>query len=406
MQPTQSLTEPNSENLPFIVKSVIGILRSNWRFGSLRIVTPSGHQSHIQGKDIGPEAVLALHNYKCLSRVLFSGDIGFFEGYRDGEWDTPDLHALLEVLSHNLDGIKVLQDGGMVMNIIHAIQHALKPNTRKGAEKNIFAHYDIGNQFYAQWLDKSMTYSAALFDRTHDLDDAQSRKYEEVARLVDLKAGQEVLEIGCGWGGFAQYAARLGAKVTCVTISNAQYDFTQALIKQNGLQDRVQVLLKDYRDIEGSYDCIVSIEMFEAVGEAYWGTYFDKMRALLKPGGKAGLQIITIRDDLFDAYRARTDFIQKYIFPGGMLPSIAKLKSQALRVQLGFQTVRQFGIDYATTLRHWTKRFEHAWQEGRFQGLDKSFQRLWVFYLAYCAAGFQSQRTDVVHLRLEKPLHV
>ena len=390
-----------SKPLPFIMRSVVKTLQSQWRFGNLTLNTPSGTTIVLTGEMAGPEAQLTLHDIRGLNRVLLAGDIGFFEGYRAGNWDTPDLHALLEVLSLNLDGIKILQDGGMFMNIVHAIQHALRPNNRAGAQKNIFSHYDIGNAFYALWLDESMTYSSGLFDKSDNLEDAQRRKYEEIARVVDLKAGQSVLEIGCGWGGFAQFAASIiGAHVTCVTISKAQYDFTVERMRKLGLEDKVTVRLMDYRDIDGQYDAVVSIEMFEAVGEAYWGTYFEKVHSLLKPGGRAGLQIITIRDELFDDYRGRTDFIQKYVFPGGMLPSLAKLGHHAKRVKMGFETVRQFGIDYATTLRHWTQRFEQAWGQDKFKGFDIDFKRLWNFYLAYCAAGFQSKRTDVVHVRL------
>ena len=397
----QSHVYKEPKPLPFIVRSVAKTLQSQWRYGNLTLNTPSGAVIVLTGHQAGPDAQMNLHDYQGLRRVMFAGDIGFFEGYRAGNWDTPDLHALLEVLSLNLDGIKILQDGGMFMNLIHAIQHGLRPNNRAGAQKNIFSHYDIGNGFYAQWLDDSMTYSSGLFDRSDNLEDAQTRKYEEIARLVDLKAGQNVLEIGCGWGGFAQYAAAvIGANVTCVTISKAQFDFTEERMKRLGLADKVTVCLMDYRDIGGQYDAIVSIEMFEAVGEAYWGTYFEKVHSLLKPGGKAGLQIITIRDDLFEDYRGRTDFIQKYVFPGGMLPSLSKLGHHAKQVRLGIETVRQFGIDYATTLRHWAHRFEEAWRQDKFKGFDIDFKRLWNFYLAYCAAGFQSRRTDVVHLRL------
>ena len=295
-----------SKPLPFIMRSVVKTLQSQWRFGNLTLNTPSGTTIVLTGEMAGPEAQLTLHDIRGLNRVLLAGDIGFFEGYRAGNWDTPDLHALLEVLSLNLDGIKILQDGGMFMNIVHAIQHALRPNNRAGAQKNIFSHYDIGNAFYALWLDESMTYSSGLFDKSDNLEDAQRRKYEEIARVVDLKAGQSVLEIGCGWGGFAQVAASIiGAHVTCVTISKAQYDFTVERMRKLGLEDKVTVRLMDYRDIDGQYDAVVSIEMFEAVGEAYWGTYFEKVHSLLKPGGRAGLQIITIRDDLFDDYRGR-----------------------------------------------------------------------------------------------------
>ncbi|OYW79988.1 MAG: hypothetical protein B7Z26_07175 [Asticcacaulis sp. 32-58-5] len=275
---------------------------------------------------------------------MASGDIGFCDGYREGEWDTPDLAALLTVLSHNLDKIRILLVGNPLVRAFNNILHAFNKNTKAGSKRNIFAHYDLGNDFYGQWLDPTMTYSSALFQGETDLESAQTAKYAALAKLVDLKPGQHVLEIGCGWGGFAQYAAQtIGAKVTCLTISPAQAEYATARMKRHGLDNLVDIRLMDYRDVEGEFDAIVSIEMFEAVGEAYWDAYFDQVKARLKPGGKAGLQIITIRDDLFDEYRQRSDFIQKYIFPGGMLPSLEKLKAQAARV--GLSPLKTYGSD-------------------------------------------------------------
>jgi cyclopropane-fatty-acyl-phospholipid synthase len=389
--------------LPLLMRSVAHILKSNWRAGELELELPSGETMVFKGAEDGPKALMQIRDFKFMRRIFAQGDIGFFDGYRAGEWDSPDLHTLLEVFCLNLDEIERLQNGNEFMRFIHQVMHRLRPNSKAGAKRNIFAHYDLGNDFYGQWLDKTMTYSSALFDENGDLEAAQVRKYAELAKLVDLKAGQTVLEIGCGWGGFAQYAAQtLGAQVTCLTISQAQYDFAVERMQTLGLADMVTILLMDYRDIEGQFDCVVSIEMFEAVGEIYWDTYFDKVKSVLKPGGKAGLQIITIRDDLFDYYRTRTDFIQKYVFPGGMLPSPKKLKEQAKRTGFSLHTARSFGADYTRTLKQWTQRFEAAWHEGRITGFDAAFRRLWLFYLAYCAAGFQTQRTDVVHLKLVK----
>jgi cyclopropane-fatty-acyl-phospholipid synthase len=398
-------TKPDADlkGVPFILRQVVRVLRANWRSGTLDIRLPNGQVLTFKGEKAGPYGLIEVRDFKFLRRVLTAGDIGFFDGYRAGEWDTPDLHALLEAFCHNLDSIERLMSGNGWAKALNRVVHWLRPNSKAGAKRNIFAHYDLGNNFYSQWLDESMTYSSALFEEGGNLEDAQLRKYAELARLVDLKPGQSVLEIGCGWGGFAQYAAGvIGANVTCLTISEAQAEYARDRMQRLGLQDKVDIRLTDYRDIEGQYDAVVSIEMFEAVGETYWPAYFDKVKSVLKPGGKAGLQIITIRDDLFDEYRKRTDFIQKYVFPGGMLPSLDKLKEQSARVGLRFKADRQFGLDYTRTLKQWTERFETAWTEGRIKGFDNAFRRLWLFYLAYCAAGFQTRRTDVVHLSLEK----
>jgi cyclopropane-fatty-acyl-phospholipid synthase len=253
-----------------------------------------------------------------------------------------------------------------------------------------------------------MTYSSALFDgerfREHkDLSAAQTAKYARLAELVDLQPGQHVLEIGCGWGGFAQYAAEtVGANVTGVTISRAQHDYAVERMARLGLSDKVRIRLMDYRDIQGQFDAVVSIEMFEAVGESYWGVYFDKLREVLKKGGKAGLQIITIADDMFEDYKSRADFIQKYVFPGGMLPSAQKLVEQTHAAGLKLISNFGFGHDYAETLKQWGQRFEAAWKEGRIKGFDAQFRKLWLFYLAYCEAGFRTERTNVLQLQLQR----
>jgi len=391
--------------LPFFVRNVAKILDKNWLYGNLTIGLPTQQVLRFNGKEPGPDAVIDVKNYRFIKRILASGDIGFCDGYKFGEWDTPDLNAVLEAFSLNLDRLDRLLNGHGLVQKINNWLHAFNKNSKSGSKRNIFAHYDLGNSFYSQWLDHTMTYSAALYDSVPliELEAAQTHKYAELARLVDLKPGQSVLEIGCGWGGFAEYAAQnIGAHITCLTISQAQFDYAVERMKRKGLSHLVDIKLMDYRDISGQFDSIVSIEMFEAVGEDYWPTYFDQVKSCLKSGGKAGLQIITIRDDLFDDYKARTDFIQKYVFPGGMLPSLKKLMEQAKRTGLNMLTTRQFGLDYSRTLKEWRDRFEKAWREGRIKGFDDPFRKLWLFYLAYCAAGFQTKRTDVIHLQLIK----
>jgi len=391
--------------VPAGLRRPLKALRHNWHKGNLDIILPSGRTFDIRGREAGPHGVLRVRDFRFLRRVLAAGDIGFCDGYVAGEWDTPDLADLLEVFTLNIDRLERFLTGNPLVIFINRIRHALNRNSREGARRNIFAHYDLGNAFYSQWLDATMTYSSAIFDASDDLAQAQTAKYAALARLVDLRPGQHVLEIGCGWGGFAEYAAgTVGARATCLTISPAQHDYAVARMQSRGLSDRVEVKLLDYRDVDGQYDAIVSIEMFEAVGETYWGDYFRQVADRLKPGGKAGLQIITIRDDLFEDYRRRPDFIQKYIFPGGMLPPQARLESDSRKAGLEVVSDRAFGQDYARTLGLWAQRFDAAWRDGRIVGFDAAFRKMWLFYLAYCEAGFRTGRTNVVHLGLRKPV--
>ncbi|HWW12367.1 MAG TPA: cyclopropane-fatty-acyl-phospholipid synthase family protein [Brevundimonas sp.] len=384
---------------------LLRLLASNWTFGRLTVLLPNGETHRLEGEQPGPSAVLDIRDYRFARRVLASGDIGFAEGYMAAEWETPHLAPLLEVLAQNHDSIRRLFDGHPVMKAVNWLSHRMNRNSRSGSRKNIHAHYDLGNAFYAEWLDPSMTYSSARFTAADmTLEAAQREKYAALARLMDLRSGQSVLEIGCGWGGFAEFAAReIGASVTGITISQQQYDFAKQRLFDAGLSDKADIQLIDYRDVRGQFDRVASIEMFEAVGQEYWPTYFGKIHEVLAPGGRAGLQIITIDDALFGGYAKRTDFIQKYVFPGGMLPSEASLKPVIEQAGLGWQAIERFGLDYAETLKLWDERFQAAWGEvSRMAGFDERFRRLWRFYLAYCEAGFRSRRTDVVQLVLAK----
>jgi cyclopropane-fatty-acyl-phospholipid synthase len=380
------------------------IMARDWQAGGLVFVLPNGREVRLKAAAPGPEGRLVVRDYRFMRRVLASGDIGFAEGYMAGEWDTPDLSELLEVLALNFSQMRQVATGNRLMSAMHMVGHLLRPNTRAGSKKNIHAHYDLGNAFYSRWLDPTMTYSSARFAKPGEpLSEAQKRKYRTLAESMDLKAGQHVLEIGCGWGGFAEYAAReVGARVTGITISREQYDFARERMFRQGLAERADIRLIDYRDVEGQFDRVASIEMFEAVGERWWPTYFGKIRESLAPGGRAGLQIITIRDELFDRYRRRADFIQKYIFPGGMLPSEARLKAETDRAGLSWAGVSRFGQHYADTLAEWASRFEGAWDDIRRLGFDERFRKLWRFYLSYCEAGFRTARTDVVQLSLSR----
>ena len=384
---------------------LLRLLANNWTFGRLTVLLPNGEIHRLEGAQPGPAAVFDIKDYRFARRVLASGDIGFAEAYMAGEWESPQLASLLESFAHNYEHIRRLVDGHPLMRAVHWLSHRMNRNSRAGSRKNIHAHYDLGNAFYASWLDPTMTYSSARFTRAGlALDAAQREKYASLARLMDLGQGQSVLEIGCGWGGFAEFAAReIGARVTGITISQEQYDFARQRMFNAGLSEQVDIRLIDYRDVEGRFDRVASIEMFEAVGIEYWPAYFGKIREVLKPGGVAGLQIITIDDALFAGYNKRTDFIQKYIFPGGMLPSEESLKAVVDRAGLGWGTIERFGQDYAETLKLWDERFQAAWGDiRRMGGFDERFRRLWRFYLAYCEAGFRSARTDVIQLALTR----
>ncbi|WP_375285128.1 class I SAM-dependent methyltransferase [Marinicauda pacifica] len=373
--------------------------------GTMDVALPDGRVLHFKGEEAGPHGRLEVQDYAIVRKVLAGGDVGFGEAYMDGLWTSPDLAGVLEVFSANLDRMDGVAEGGPVTRFVHWMIHRLRPNTKSGARKNIEAHYDLGNDFYELWLDPSMTYSSARFNEPEQsLESAQREKYAALARSINLKRDDHVLEIGCGWGGFAEYAAgEIGAKVTCLTLSPSQRDYAIERLERKQLIGQVDIKLQDYRDETGRYDAVASIEMFEAVGEEYWPSFFSKVSDVLKPGGKAGLQIITIRDDLFDVYRKRADFIQRYIFPGGILPSVSLLQEQFENVGLKQVGADMFRRDYAETLNRWMERFKDAWGEIQPMGFDVRFKRMWEFYLAYCEAGFRTGRIDVGQFAVEKP---
>jgi cyclopropane-fatty-acyl-phospholipid synthase len=401
---TLSLNSPELRQAPSAFRTAMRIAAENWVCGTVDVELPSGDVFKLTGSQPGPAARLIVRDFRFVSRTLAAGDIGFAEAFMAGEWDTPNLSAVLEAFSLNFDRIGRLVQGNPLTRAVNFIAHLLHYNSRAGSRRNIEAHYDLGNAFYSRWLDASMTYSSARFERPGEsLSQAQRNKYSSLARQIGLGPDQHVLEIGCGWGGFAEYAAgEVGAKVTGITISPAQFEFARRRLFEAGLAERAEIRLVDYRDLEGQFDKVASIEMFEAVGEAYWPAYFGKIREVLSPGGMAGLQIITIRDELFADYRSRADFIQKYIFPGGMLPSETRLREETHRAGLEWGGVIRFGQNYADTLAEWARRFEGAWDEIRGLGFDERFRRLWRFYLSYCEAGFRSERTDVVQLSLSR----
>src|SRR6201993_1198021 len=391
-------------DLPRMVRLALGY-GARLRYGSLEVTLPDGRAVRLGDNGPGPAAAMIVKNYGFASRLIHSGDIGIAEAYLSGDWDTPDLTQFLYLFCVNHDLIQAMLGDKPLVRFVQMVRHWFNRNTRRQARRNIYAHYDIGNAFYSAWLDPSMTYSSALYeDDTPDLTAAQNNKYRRLAEAIDLRPGQKVLEIGCGWGGFAEFAAKtFNATVVGLTISKEQRDFAQKRIQAAGLNDNVEIRLQDYRDERDRYDRIASIEMIEAVGEEFWPKYFSQVRDRLLPGGLAGIQAITIRDSSFKSYRREVDFIQRYVFPGGMLPSPEILKSLGERFGAPVIRERIFGQDYAKTLATWRRNFRNAWPSLTPLGFDERFRRLWEYYLAYCEAGFLSGNIDVRQVVFAKP---
>jgi cyclopropane-fatty-acyl-phospholipid synthase len=389
-------------DLPMSARWLLRML-SRLQQGSLTLCCPDGRRLDFTGSEPGPRAVLHLADWQVAADILGKGDIGLAEAFIAGRARSDNLVQLLLLGALNERAIEQAIHGRWWATLAYRLRHWLRPNTRSGSRRNIHAHYDIGNDFYRLWLDPSMTYSSALFegDLQRSLVQAQTAKYARILRELGAVPGQHILEIGCGWGGFAEHAARAGMRVTGITVSQAQLDFARARIAAAGLQDLVELKLLDYRDLDGTFDHIASIEMFEAVGERYWPGYFAAVRDRLKPGGRAVVQTITIAEAKFERYRRGTDFIQQYIFPGGMLPSPPRFESEARAQGLRVTAMHGFGLDYAETLQRWHEAFEKAAPNVRELGFDGRFMRTWRFYLAYCEAGFRAGATDVVQARLE-----
>ncbi|WP_390914797.1 class I SAM-dependent methyltransferase [Pseudosulfitobacter sp. SM2401] len=373
--------------------------------GRIDFVLPDGRIFRATGKNAGPVAELYIHNDDIFARLIREGDLGFCDAYLDEWWSTPDLQAFMDLVHADNENI---YDGFPGMTLVRAFENFrfwLQRNHKEQARKNISYHYDLGNEFYSLWLDETMTYSSALFvtgQESHEA--AQIAKYASMVDEMGAQSGDHVLEIGCGWGGFAEYAAReRGIKVTGLTISEEQFNYAQDRIEKAGLSDMVTFKLQDYRDETGVYDGIASIEMFEAVGEKYWPTYFDTVRERLKPGKNATLQIITVQDRRWDVYRRGVDFIQKYIFPGGMLPSPKALREQVVKSGMAVEKSIEFGQSYNISLRRWHETFNEKWDQIAEMGFDDRFRRMWNFYLTSCAATFESANCDVTQITIKRP---
>jgi cyclopropane-fatty-acyl-phospholipid synthase len=393
---TLSRSVSAQSTIPLSGRLFLGLLK-RIEVGHLVLVTPEGARYVFGDPMMEPGALLRIHDWRACRAILRSGDIGFGEAYRNEWLDTPDAVAVVRLALRNEKSIRRTVTGGFLARCWHALRHRLRRNTRAGSRRNIHAHYDLGNAFYGLWLDPTWTYSSAWFDGddTLSLAAAQQRKYQRIVDTLGLCAGMRVMEIGCGWGGFACHAARQGIRVDGVTISKEQHDFALERIEREGLGDLVRFRLGDYRDLSGRYDAVVSIEMFEAVGESYWPLFFDVLRRCLAPGAQALVQSITIDDARFAAYRTSSDFIREHIFPGGMLPSPERFIAAAQGMGLHAKTSLAFGADYARTLQHWRDVFEARLDDVRAQGFDDTFIRTWRLYLAYCQACFIEGRTDV-----------
>jgi len=400
---TATALETAAAGTPWWAAPLIAAARS-LECGMLTLHFASGAQLRVAAPRPGPAADMRIHRARAVWRILLEGDIGLGESYRDGDWDSGDVAALIELAARNRDAAARVADARGPWRLWHRLSHLAHANTRTGSRRNIQAHYDLGNDFYALWLDETLTYSAARFDRPGlSLAEAQHEKYRRLITDLDLAPGQSVLEIGCGWGGFAEAAARHGAHVTGLTLSPAQLAYAQARIEAASLAPNADLRLEDYRDVQGTFDRIVSIEMFEAVGEENWPQYFAAVRDRLKAGGRAIVQTITIAEDRFAHYRRSTDFIQKHIFPGGLLPSEPAFAEASKQAGLRLERTDRFRAGYAATLAHWAQAFRARGRELEVLGFDARFRRLWEFYLGYCEGGFRAGTLDVQQFHLSRP---
>ncbi len=394
----------NQTNLPRYFARGFAVAQ-RLKHGRLDIVLPDGRIFRAEGAAPGPVAELHIHNEDCFARLIREGHLGFTDAYLDGWWSTPDLMAFMDVMHADNEEIFDGYPGMVFVRAFEKLRHFLRSNSKKQARKNISHHYDLGNDFYSLWLDETMTYSSAIFETGQEsLEKAQIAKYASMVDQLGVQAGEHILEIGCGWGGFAEYAAKeRGLKVTCLTISKEQFNYAVERIEKAGLSHLVEFKLQDYRDEKGLYDGIASIEMFEAVGEKYWPVYFETVRERLRPGKTATLQIITVDERRFEIYRNDVDFIQKYIFPGGMLPSRPALLAEIDRAGLTYTRSVEFGESYSQTLRRWYETFNEKWDQVAVLGFDARFKRMWDFYLTSCAATFHSGNCDVTQITVTRP---
>jgi cyclopropane-fatty-acyl-phospholipid synthase len=371
-----------------LLKAVLGGVHC----GAICIHLPSGETIEARGTARGPSAVIAVHDWHALRRMVMAGDLGFAEAYMEGEWTSPNLPEAIEFFARNYQATSAARRS-FGARLASRLWHLARANSRRGSRKNISFHYDLGNDFYRRWLDGGMQYSSAIYAPGDSLEQAQARKLDRITELLDVSGGERILEIGCGWAALAERVLQAGCSLTGLTLSQEQAAFARARLAAYG--SRADVRLQDYRDVSGRFDRIVSIEMIEAVGERYWPSYFNLLRDRLAEGGLAVVQAITIRDDRFERYRRNPDFIQRYIFPGGMLPTDAIIRGRAEAAGLDVLHSETFGISYAKTLAEWRRRFHEARGDIETLGFDRRFMRMWDYYLSYCEGGFRSGTIDV-----------
>ena len=397
-------TTKDQKNLPRYFSQVFE-MANDMNSGRLDFILPDGRIFRAEGKNPGPVAQVEIHNPEVFARLIREGDLGFSDAYLEHWWSTPDLQAFMDWVHADNDELYDGFPGMGLVRLYEKLRFWLQNNSKRQARKNISYHYDLGNDFYGLWLDETMTYSSALFTTGQEsLEAAQIAKYASMVDQMGVKEGDHVLEIGCGWGGFAEYAAKeRGLKVTGLTISKEQLEYSKKRIESKGLQDSVNIKLQDYRDEKGRYDGIASIEMFEAVGQKYWPVYFETIKNCLHPGRQATLQIITVQDARWEVYQRGVDFIQKYIFPGGMLPSPNALKAEVQNAGLAVVKSKEFGLSYSQTLRRWHDVFNAKWDQAAALGFDERFRRMWNFYLTSCAATFESGNCDVTQITIANP---
>ena len=385
-----------------ISDKIVFSLLKNLQNGSLEVINCNGEQFLFGDLNNTLKAKIIIKTPALTYNLIKGGSIGFAECYMRGEFETPNLSNLIEIMARN---IKIVYkfSGLLDLPLINFFKNRFIKNTKSRSKENIAKHYDLGNDFFSLWLDETLTYSSAIFDDySLDLPRAQNNKYQKLINLIKPNSGDKVLEIGCGWGGFAEYLGKnYDVKLDCITISQKQYEFAKQRIHNCGLNEKINIEIKDYRDLKGQYNSIASIEMIEAVGQNYLASYFNTIKNNLTPGGTAAIQAITIDDSLFDRYKNRQDFIQKYIFPGGFLPSKQSLKKYAESNHLNFNAYNSYAVHYSKTLAMWRETFNQKWELIKNQGFDLTFKRMWEFYLSYCEAGFKSKNIDLIQFSLQ-----
>ena len=392
--------EKSHNNSP-LAKILFNML-TNISHGSLKVITPDGKHHYFSGTKTGEDVCVSINDWRFCDELLLKGDVGLGESYVLGYWDCDNINMLVKWGIENKEPLERAIKGSITKILFYRFKHFLKRNSKKGSIKNIHAHYDIGNKFYQLWLDSTMTYSSAIFKSSNEkLSEAQENKYQNILNKLKPKDGDHILDVGCGWGGFAEYLGKnYNVKLDCITISKKQYQFAKERIYKIGLNEKINIEIKDYRDLKGKYDSIASIEMIEAVGQNYLQSYFNTIKNNLSKNGNAAIQSITIDDNLFDRYKTKEDFIQKYIFPGGFLPSKKSLYNYAESNGLILDECNSYAKHYSDTLIIWRKEFNNKWSLIKNQGFDLTFKKMWEFYLSYCEAGFKSKNIDLIQFSL------